>query len=35
MSKKVLKWLNYLAVGIGLIALGLLIVGIVRALFVA
>ncbi len=35
MNKEVLKWLNYLAVGIGLVALGLLIVGIIRALFVA
>lgn len=31
MSKDVLKWLNYLAIGVGLFALGLLVVGIIRA----
>ncbi len=34
MNKEVLKWLNYLAVSIGLVALGLLIYGIIRALFI-
>jgi len=32
MNKEVLKWLNYLAVGIGLTALGFLVFGIIRAL---
>ena len=27
-----LRWLNYLAVAVGLVALGLLVVGIIRAL---
>ncbi len=31
-GKKMLKWLNYLAVIMGLVALGLLIGGIIRAL---
>jgi len=32
MEKKVLKWLNYFAIGIGIVALGLLAFGIVKAL---
>jgi hypothetical protein len=32
MDKKVLRILNYLAVGVGVLALGLLLIGIIRAL---